>query len=192
MCFSFKASLITGLVSWIIGLYLLLSNKARYDDKCDNVIFLMIFSSIQFADTILWYNKLEKNNINYYTTSFLIPFILSLQLLYTFYIIQNNKNFVKAIFIWLYVLYLFYRFNGYSSKSDNCKKKLCSPVWGSKELHIIELFIFCALLLDTYYFGTLYGFSMIILVYNIFNYSYGSMWCAISNIAAFYYLYKRY
>ena len=67
MCFSLEVSLITGLVSWTIGLYLLLSNKARYDDKYYNVIFLMIFSSIQFADAILWYNN-EKNNINYYTT----------------------------------------------------------------------------------------------------------------------------
>ena len=30
----------------------------------------MIFSSMQLADAILWYSKMEKNNLNYITSSF--------------------------------------------------------------------------------------------------------------------------
>ena len=55
MCFSFEVSLATGLFSWSIGLFLLtkkLTKQARL-----NVYFLLIFSSMQFADAILWYNK---------------------------------------------------------------------------------------------------------------------------------------
>ena len=80
MCFSFEVSLGTGLFSWCIGLFLLskkLTKQARL-----KVYFLLIFSSMQFADAILWYNKMRRNNINYYTTSVLVPLILAIQILF--------------------------------------------------------------------------------------------------------------
>ena len=79
MCFSFEVSIGTFLVSWGISIYLL--NKGLNIKQKQNIIFLMIFSSIQLADAILWYNGMKKNNINYITTSFIIPLILSLQIL---------------------------------------------------------------------------------------------------------------
>ena len=53
MCFSFEVSLATGLFSWSIGLFLL--TKKLTKQACLNVS--LIFSSMQFADAILWYNK---------------------------------------------------------------------------------------------------------------------------------------
>jgi len=58
MCFSFEVSIGTFIVSWVISLYLL--NKGLTKDKQQHIIFLMIFSSIQLADAILWYNKMKK------------------------------------------------------------------------------------------------------------------------------------
>ena len=40
---------------------------------------------------------MKKNNINYITTSFIIPFILSLQILYNVYIRNNNKNIFNIV-----------------------------------------------------------------------------------------------
>ena len=89
MCFSFEISIGTFLVSWTISLYLL--NKNLTMKQKHNVIFLMIFSSIQLADAILWYIKMEKNIINYYVTSYIIPIILSLQIIYNIYV-RNKIN----------------------------------------------------------------------------------------------------
>ena len=99
----------------------------------------MIFSSIQLADAILWYNGMKKNNINYITTSFIIPFILSLQILFNVYIRNNNKNPFITLFVISSILYIFIGFNGYSTPL--CNNKLSSPVWGSKEIMIYELVV---------------------------------------------------
>ena len=61
MCFSYEVSIGTFLVSWGISLYLL--NKGLNKKQKQNIIFLMIFSSIQLADAILWYNGMKKNNV---------------------------------------------------------------------------------------------------------------------------------
>ena len=90
MCFSLEASLSAGVGSWVIGLYLL--TKKLTTTQKHNVIFLLIFSSMQFADAILWYIKMKKNNINYIVTSFVIPFILSLQIIYNMFFINKINN----------------------------------------------------------------------------------------------------
>ena len=59
MCFSFEVSIGTFLFSWGISLYLL--NKGLNKRQRQNVIFLMIFSTIQLADAILWYNKMKNH-----------------------------------------------------------------------------------------------------------------------------------
>ena len=87
MCFSFEISIGTFIFSWSICLYLLSKNLEKY--QRDKVIFLLIISSMQLADAILWYNKMKRNNINYVVTSFLIPFLLTLQIYFNVFI-QNN------------------------------------------------------------------------------------------------------
>tara|TARA_B110001450_G_C17424193_1_gene401138 strand:+ start:15 stop:584 length:570 start_codon:yes stop_codon:yes gene_type:complete len=188
MCFNFEVSIGTFLFSWIISIYLL--NKELNNEQKNNIILLMIFSSIQLADAILWYNGMKKNNINYITTSFIIPFILSLQILFNVYIRNNNKNPFITLFVISSILYIFIGFNGYSTPL--CNNKLSSPVWGSKEIMIYELVVFSILILFPINNQT--KDRIIILIAGIIAImiggAYGSLWCAIANIIAFYYLYK--
>ena len=192
MCFSFEVSIITFLISWSISLYLLKRGVTTSNKK--EVIFLMIFSSMQLADAILWYHKMKRNNINYLVTSYLIPLLLSLQLMYRVFFV-NNSEYIKfiddkllKIFIFIGICYLFYRFNGYSKSI--CDNKLSSPVWGSNEINIWELILFAFVLWYPNYsmfIGTLillFGIKIIV------GGAYGTLWCAIANLLAFYYLYK--
>ena len=83
---------------------------------------------------------MKKNNINYLVTSFLLPFILSLQLYYNVFIRNKNTNkFIKLLTI-LGCVYLFYRINGYSISL--CDNKLSSPIWGTTEIKIGDFILF--------------------------------------------------
>ena len=148
----------------------------------------MIFSSMQLADAILWYNGLKKNNINYITTSLLIPLILSIQILYNVYIKNNNKNTLINILVIVVILYMFYRFNGYSESIYF--NKLASPVWGSKEIMFWELLIFIIFIMYPTIGGMLFSIIILFLIKLFIGGAYGSLWCFISNIIMFYYLYK--
>ena len=86
MCFSFEVSITTFLVSWGISIYLLQQDLTN--EQYHNVIFLMIFSSMQLVDAILWATDMKKDWINYFVTSFLIPFILSLQIIFNIFFIN--------------------------------------------------------------------------------------------------------
>jgi len=92
------------------------------------------------------------------------------------------------ILIFIGICYLFYRFNGYSKTL--CDNKLSSPVWGSNEIAVWELILFAFLL---FYPDTVSFFSILFLFFLIKIFvggAYGSLWCAITNLIAFYYLYK--
>jgi len=192
MCFSFEVSIGTFIVSWVISLYLL--NKGLTKDKQQHIIFLMIFSSIQLADAILWYNKMKKNNINYLVTSYLIPLLLSLQILYKVFIV-NHSSFIKIIddnylkiFISILLLYMFYRFNGYSVSL--CNNKLSSPIWGSNEIKLWELVLMSFLIFYPDYYTWFATLFLLLLIKILVGGGYGTLWCAITNLVAFYYLYK--
>lgn len=187
MCFSFRVSLATFISSWSISLYLL--NKGLSEKRKQLVIALMIFSSMQVPDAILWYTGMKRNNLNFLTTSILIPLILSLQILYNVYVMNKNKNKIISLVTILFILYIFFRFQGYSSPL--CGSRLSSPIWGSNELKYWELIPFVFLILYprwTILAQTL--FIILPIIYLITGGGYGSLWCAIANIIAFYYLYK--
>tara|TARA_B100000989_G_scaffold253640_1_gene202122 strand:- start:517 stop:1083 length:567 start_codon:yes stop_codon:yes gene_type:complete len=187
MCFSFKVSFATFVFSWSSCIYLL--NKGLTDKNRKSVIFLMIFSSMQASDAILWYTGVKKNIVNYLTTSALIPIILSLQVLYNVFIMNKNKNkFITAFTVFL-IGYLFFRFNGYSRPL--CNNKLASPIWASKELQLWELVLFATIVL--YPNWKVLAFTVFLVFPSIFLLSgggYGSLWCALANIVTIYYLYK--
>ena len=181
MCFSFEISLLTGIFSWSVAFYLL--KKPLTTRQRQSVIMLLIFSSMQFADAILWYIKMKKNNVNYVVTSLIIPIILSLQIIYNIYVRNNiNNNYVNII-IFICIVYIFVRFNGYSSSL--CSNKLSSPVWASNEIKLWELIIF-VLLISTY--PHIHYVIPILLFPVLFNGAYGSMWCFFANIFAVYFL----
>ena len=189
MCFSFEVSVATFVISWSISFYLLRKNLTKYQRQ--NIIFLMIFSSIQLADAILWYHKMKKNNINYLVTSYLIPFLLSLQLLYNNFIRLESygkmDNIIRLISIYC-IYYIFIRFNGYSNAS--CDSYFSSPIWAGKEVDLYILLGFGILVTYPHYDRELIALLTLIILQLITNSGYGSMWCAITNLIAFYYLYK--
>ena len=92
MCFSFEVSLGTFAFSWSSALYLLQTKtltKAAYH----NIIKLLIFSTVQLLDAILWWNKMKRNETNFFVTSYLIPFTLATQIVYNIYFRNNINNF---------------------------------------------------------------------------------------------------
>ena len=187
MCFSFEVSTGTFLFSWISSLYLL-TKKLKKEDR-QSIIFVMIFSSMQFADAILWYIKMKKNLINYIVTSFLIPFILSLQIVYNVYFVNKENNPLLNIFIFVSICYIFIRMNGYSRSV--CNNVLSSPIWGGNEFKLWELIIFVFIIL--YPSWLMLSFTIFIifpLIYYFSNGAYGSLWCAIAALYSIYNLYK--
>jgi hypothetical protein len=189
MCFSFEVSLGTFLFSWGVSFYLLRKNLTKYQRQ--NVIFLMIFSSMQIPDAILWYNKMKKNKINLYTTSYFIPFLLSLQLVYNNFIRLETYETLDTIvrLMTLYAVYrMFIRYRGYSIAS--CDSYFSSPMWSGKELEFYILLIFGFLISYPHYDRALIGLLSLIVLQLITKSGYGSMWCAIANSVAVYYLYK--
>ena len=149
----------------------------------------MLFSSIQLADAILWYIKMEKNNINYVVTSFLIPTILSLQTLFNVFIRNQNTNVYITILTIFWCLYLFYRFNGYSKSL--CNNRLSSPIWGSNEIKLWEFMLFAIFIFyPSWQMIMFISFIFLPFIYLFVGGSYGSLWCAVANVIAFYYLYK--
>ena len=189
MCFSFEVSLGTFLFSWGVSLYLLRKNLTKY--QRENVIFLMIFSSMQIPDAILWYNKMKKNKINLYITSYLIPFLLSLQLIYNNFIRLESYETMDTIvrLITIYFVYsMFARGGKYSTAS--CDSYFSSPIWGSKEIKFYVLFIFSLLVGYPNYEIIIFWIMTLLVSQFITNSGYGSMWCAIANSVAVYYLYK--
>ena len=192
MCFSFEVSITTFVVSWSIGLYLL--NKDLNESQRHNVIFLLIFSSIQFLDSILWAINLKKNKINFLITSYIIPFVLSLQIVYNLFVINRIRNPFVILFVFIYIIGSFIGFNGYSVKSKNMFE---SPIWGGTEIAIINMLLFFAMI--TYgrigfkgekLHTLIIGLVSFALPYILFDGGYGSIWCSLANILAFYYLYS--
>ena len=82
---------------------------------------------------------MKKNNINYLVTSYLIPFLLSLQLLYNNFIRLESygkmDNIIRLISIYC-IYYIFIRFNGYSNAS--CDSYFSSPIWAGKEVDLYK------------------------------------------------------
>tara|TARA_B110000495_G_C22707877_1_gene416409 strand:+ start:93 stop:656 length:564 start_codon:yes stop_codon:yes gene_type:complete len=186
MCFSFEVSISTFLISWGISLYLL--NKGLNKNHKQNVVALMIFSSIQLADAILWFNKMKVNNINYVVSSYIIPLILSLQIIYNVFVRNNNnKNIYITIISIIYIIYLFNKLNGYSISLNNYFK---SPIWGANDFKIWEILLFTLLIFYPRWSYVYYALIWFGLVMVFANGAYGSLWCAVANMWALFYLYK--
>jgi len=185
MCFSYEVSLATFVFTWSICIYLLNKKLDSYIKK--RIIFLMLYSTVQIPDAILWKIKLKKNNINYIITSYIIPILLSLQILYNvFYINNESSKFIHLISL-CFIIYLFIKLNGYSTQICNGKNN--SPVWGSNEFKLWELVLFASLIF--YPDWKLYLTGGIILIFFTYYFNtcgYGSMWCALANIYAIYLL----
>jgi hypothetical protein len=187
MCFSFEVSLGTFVFSWSSALYLLY-NKDLHKQARQGLVYILIFSSMQLLDAILWWNKMRRNNINYVVTSYLIPAVLVALIIYNVYFINNINNLYLNIFIAVFTLHIFLRFNGYSSSV--CKNYISSPIWGGKELAYWEFVLFLVLFAYPSINLILFWFVFYSLIVHIFKGGYGSLWCAFANVFTIYYLYK--
>tara|TARA_B110000008_G_C16971886_1_gene564239 strand:- start:2193 stop:2762 length:570 start_codon:yes stop_codon:yes gene_type:complete len=186
MCFSFEVSLGTFVFSWSSALYLLKTKTLSTYERHD-IIKLLIFSSIQLLDAILWWNKMRRNNINYIVTSYLIPAVLAAQVIYNIYFRNNINNLYLNIFVAIYVGIIFIKFHGYSNSL--CDNYFSSPIWGGNELTYWELVVFLILIVFPDWNLILVGMFAAPVMMHIFKGGYGSMWCTIANFWAIYYLY---
>ena len=186
MCFSFEVSLGTFAFSWSSALYLL-KTKSLSKIQRHNVIFLMIFSTMQLLDAILWWNKMKRNETNFFVTSYLIPFVLSAQMFYNIYYRAAINNLFLNIFTICVIGYTFMRFHGYSTSV--CDNYFSSPIWAGKELTYLELVTFLILSILPEWNGILVGMVAFPIIMHVFKGGYGSLWCAVANIWAIYYLY---
>lgn len=187
MCFSFEVSLGTFVTSWVISLYLLtkkLTVKQRQD-----IIFLMLLSSMQAFDAILWYIKMKKNTINYVVTSLFIPLFLCAQVYYNLLLRNNFRDPLLIIGLVIGTIYTFIKFNGYSVSL--CNNKLASPIWGNNEIKLWEFVLFSVLIFYPNWNNVLLVNAILLPIIHLYvGGAYGSLWCAVANIIAFYYLIK--
>jgi uncharacterized membrane protein (DUF485 family) len=185
MCFSLEASLGTFVFSWGASIYLL--TKQLTASQRNNVIFLMIFSTMQLADAALWWNGMKKNALNYYVTSLAIPLILAAQLLFNAFIRNGGQVAWLNALALLGSFYGFVKLNGYSTSV--CDGLLSSPIWASRELKYWEMVLF---LIGIWYPGIpgimLTAFVFFPLLYAFAKGGYGSLWCAAANGLALVYL----
>jgi len=187
MCFSLEVSVGTGIFCWVVGFYLLKRDLTR--DQRMKVYFLLIFSSVQFADAILWYIKMKPTNINYLVTSYVIPIILSSMILFNNYIRHQTDNRLLDVLVIAMIIWLFRRLRGYSS-SSSCDK-LSSPVWGQNELKLWEILLFLFLITYPVIDGLLItNILIVLLILKYVGGGYGSLWCAIACIVSLKYLYE--
>ena len=187
MCFNFEISLGTFIFSWSTSLYLFHTKKLTKDQH-HNIIFLMIFSTMQLLDAILWWNKMKKNKLNFIVTSYFIPFVLSSQIIYNIYYKNSINNVYLNIITALFICYIFMRFQGYSRSV--CDNYFSSPIWGGKEVTYVELILFLIFSVLPNWNLIIVGLILLWMIMNIFKGGYGSMWCALANIWAIYYLYE--
>ena len=184
MCWNFEISLATGIFSWNAARLLLQKKQPQY--VINNAYFLMLFSSMQFIDAILWYIDVKKNNINYLLTSFFIPTILILQLISSICIINGFKNYYVYTFLFLASVYLFYKFNGYTIKTD-CNNG-CNLLWGGVQIYRLELLVFAILLFSK---NTTVQYIILTSFLLLLNPN-GSIWCSLANLKALHMLIKYY
>lgn len=187
MCFSFEISIGTFITSWGISLYLLNNKKNLNTKQINDIYFLMIFSTMQLADAILWFIKMKKNNINYIVSSVFVPLILSFQILFNLFYRNEGKYIPLNILGIFAIIYIFFKFNGYSTSI--CDNNLSSPIWGSNEITLWDVIVFSILIFYPN-INNLFILSafLIPLLYIFMDGAYGSLWCTIANIIAFKYL----
>lgn len=176
MCFSLEVSLGTGIISYLTGYIVLQRDLSSYEKSL--VYWFLIYSTMQFADSLLWLSDMKKNNLNYYTTSILIPFLLFLQVYYCVFIFNNMNHYLLYIGMICLTIYLFVRFNGYSRPF--CTNNLSSPLWANKELYLIEVIIFAALVTYPNTLCFITSVLVILFIKYIFKGAIGSLWCLIS------------
>lgn len=177
MCFSFRVSIATGVVCWMTALIKL--STSNDDAIRHRAIFLLIYSSVQYADAILWAHPTH-DMVNKWTTSYLVPALLSTQLLYNAHV-QRTDSMLPYIPAVALSAYMFWRLHGYTTPAC-CTLK--SPVWGGSEFHAWEFGVFSFLVLYPSWGTWAMSIVLISTIALTTSGGYGSMWCSLACLEA--------
>ena len=185
MCYNLELSLGTGIGAYIVSYILFQRNLTEKNKKI--ITMFMIFSTMQFADSLLWISNMKKNMLNYVTTSLIIPSLLILQIVYNIYVINEINHPFLNIFILIFAIHIFYNINGYSTPL--CSNNYSSPVWGNYKINMLEIVIFAALVSFPNWKVFLMLLALAIMIKYYFKGAIGSWWCFINAfLGIFYYL----
>jgi hypothetical protein len=141
---------------------------------------------MQAADAILWWDGMKKTPTNYVVTSYLIPTILSAQVMFLPAVTLKNEYPLYTISAAVASAFMFYRLNGYSRPVEN--KPLSSPEWGSPPLGAGEALFFALLVFGYSFRRFLMAAGTILSINYLVGGAIGSLWCAVANVASVYYL----
>ena len=184
MCFSFEISIASFIFSWGSSFYLMRRHLTKY--QFNSLVFLMIFSSMQLADALLWWDGMKKTQMNFVVTSYLIPFILSLQLLFVPVYLMQNKYPAYTAIVLIGCFFLFYRMRGYSKSIDHVY--LSSPEWANPAISFTEAILFAIAIFWQVPIFLFIAFAIISTAKLLVGGAIGSLWCAVSTLISFYYL----
>jgi hypothetical protein len=198
MCWSFEVSVLTGLISYSIALYIWLRNIKN--DRWHSIL-LFTFSTIQWMDAILWKSK-ESSKLSLMTITYFIPFILALEPVSSLYgAYYTNKKVDKSDMI----LYLFVFLGLFITLSKGAQKTGYITKEGirySIDQGIVSYWIYAFLLLYPFIkYSTANIFYMITTVVICFGLfiaqmtspnTVGSHWCLYGNVASLLFLFYPY
>ena len=175
MCFSFEISIGTGIFCWAAVIYMLRTYKLTEFQR-NKVILLMIFSSMQFLDAILWYIKMAKTPLNYFVSSYLVPTLLVAQIAFNLVVVNKLSPLIYVPIVLFFAISSIIKFRGYSTASCS---RWGSPIWAGTEILPFFLILF--------YIGVCYPYDIynllpLLAVPFITTGGYGSMWCAVACI----------
>ena len=176
MCYSLEVSLSTGILSYLSA-YLVLQRDLTIIEY-QRVLFFLLFSTMQFADSLLWVSEMKKNMLNYITTSFIIPALLACQVIFNIYIFNKIRSPIAYIFLFIFSYGLFITFNGYSKPL--CSNSISSPQWANKEISLWKAIIFAALICYPNPYIFILAVLTILFIKYIIKGAIGSLWCFIS------------
>jgi hypothetical protein len=183
MCFSFEVSLGSFIFSWGTALYFL--TKKLSTEQYHSILFLLIFSTVQLADALLWWDNMQRNDLNYYVTSFLIPTLLTAQVMFLPVVVFKNKYPLYTLLAAALSSLLYIRLNGYSRPIKH--SYLSSPEWASPGLRVSEALIFAVAIFWTNISNFIYAVVIILTAKYLVGGAIGSLWCAVSTLASLYY-----
>jgi hypothetical protein len=199
MCWSFEASFVAGLFSWLVALFLL---YRRAPGDVSNAIFGASFSSLQFVDAAFWYdaaaNGLERcSPMNVSLSSWAVPGLLLWQL------IASARCTVVPLPKWWKFLVLAFGVGAFWTFHDTCTALSGSGhlVWGKVEVGYPEALLFAILLLrprcpEPKFWKflvspmTLVSLAVVAGLKYMEPEAFGSFWCALATVFSVVYFVK--
>lgn len=185
MCWSYEASILTGMFSYIIAGILYKRNKC-YDRWL--AMFIMSFSTIQWLEAILWKN-IGNNYINKYITKYAIPFVLASEGVAALYGAGMHSKIPTELYI-VYFIYAAVVFYICSNNFEYSVVHMNNLQWTNKQnitmgiVYALFLVYPFMLYMDGILKYIIVGGVMSTLLYSVilYNHAWHSNWCFFANI----------